>query len=335
MLRIVWIDDDEARVLASRGALERAKIKRLPKATVELKLVNDSVLKAIESLEAAQDPPDLILIDHSFHRAKPSSVGQVNGASAAHLLRRRYASVPIVCVTAILPTQTSRLDQEDLSEYAYVVPYGSLGESVELILAIAFDFKRLIPQQGNYRDNLLDALRAPSSEAKALKKIMPGEFKSQSSPTTPHRVARWVLNTFLHRPGFLYDQLHAATLLGLSEKGMRKVEKLFKSALYEGPFATLSRPLWWTKSLVEIAYAKTKNPSAKNSQLAGRALPGIRATDFSRCYVNSPRGDIPDVVARIAPTRELQPVSSRHTKADPEDSTSLPGFDQLLVIDGQ
>lgn len=63
---------------------------------------------------------------------------------------------------------------------------------------------------------------------------MPGEFQTERHATTEHRMARWVYNVLLRRPGFMYDRLHTATLLGLSELGFSKVETKFEGRNIEG-----------------------------------------------------------------------------------------------------
>ena len=330
-LCFLWFDDDEARVEKYRGAIENADFEGFRRASLEVIAVTGPVVDEIAPLEQRTRRPDLIIMDHIFSRARGATL-KLNGASAAHLVRRIWPDVPIICVTAMLPGKPKKLDQEDLSEYIATYGYGALGDQLETAFAIATDFKLLLARRGNYRRQLVDRLKPPTVERESLMRALPSEFRSQTHATTQHRVARWVLGVLMERPGFLYDRIRAATLVGLSEVGFSKVENLFQPALYDGPFATICRPLWWVRELTQIVFAKSQDTSAGTAQLAGRSLEGIGSGDHSKCYVNAPPGDIPDVVARLAPSTEVHAVASKHTRRDPEDVAALPGFETLLVI---
>lgn len=331
-LHFIWIDDDQDKVDLYRNAIENADFEGCAKALVEPVIVADSVLDSIINLEKRSLRADLIIMDHVFSRTRNATL-KLDGASAAHLVRKAWLDVPIVCVTAMLPAQPKKLDQEDLSEYVAVYAYGELDGKLETLFAIARDFKKLRPKRGDYRRQLLELLRTPKSERDGVMRAMPNEFRSQPHATTLHRVATWILGVLMKRPGFLYDRLHAATLMGLNEVGFSKVESIFSMALYTGPFSTTSYPLWWVRDLTDIIFAKTQNTAASAPQIAGRSLKGITKADYSKCYVDKPQGDIPNVVARLAPKKELRAVAAKHTRPDPEDVAALPGFEALLVIE--
>ena len=72
------------------------------------------------------------------------------------------------------------------------------------------------------------------------------------------------------KPGFLYDTLWTATLLGLKEESFKKVTHLFKNAKYLGLFADKSNERWWQTQVRQIIYAK--NPDDKS------ALPWLLGT---------------------------------------------------------
>lgn len=331
-LSFVWVDDDKEKVEKYCKAIENAEFDGFPRAGVDPLIVEKSILESIMELSKREQRADLIIMDHVFSRARGTSL-KLDGASAAHLVRKLWAEVPIVCVTAMLPTQPKKLDQEDLSEYVEVIAYGELNDNLERLFAIARDFKKLKPKRGDLRRQLVELLKTPKSENDSVMRAMPNEFRSQTHATTLHRVATWILGVFMGRPGFLYDRLRAATMLGLNEDGFAKVESLFAAALYKGPFATESQPRWWVQELSRILFSKAKESSAPSTQMAGRSLEGITSADFSKCYVDRPRGDVPDVVARLAPRKELRAVSSKHTRRDPEDLGAVPGFEALLVVE--
>jgi hypothetical protein len=53
-------------------------------------------------------------------------------------------------------------------------------------------------------------------------------------------------------PGILYDTIHAATFLGISEKSFKKIESFFNSAKYTGVFSE-EKNFWWKCTLKEVA----------------------------------------------------------------------------------
>jgi hypothetical protein len=331
-LHFLWFDDDQERVERYRPAIERAEFTGYPRADLKPIVITRNLIEVISELDQVGVRADLIIMDHIFSRARGMSL-KLNGASTAHLVRKLWPEVPIVCITAMLPDHPRKLDQDDLSEYVEVYAFGQLGDRLEMMFAIARDFKLLRAKRGDYRRQLVAHLKPPKSEVETLMRTLPNEFRSQAHKTSQHRVARWIVGALLSRPGFLYDRLRAATLVGLTETGFGKVEELFRDALYRGPFSTISRPLWWVRALTDLVFEKAVDASATTTQLAGRSLPRVDEADHSVCYVDKPHGDIPNTVARLAPSEELRAVAAKHTKRDPEDVAAIPGFETLLVVE--
>src|SRR5262249_45648383 len=136
-------------------------------------------------------------------------------------------------------------------------------------------------------------------------------------------------------PGFLYDELRTATLLGLNVKGFRKIARQFRKAFYSGPFWTESRPRWWVSAVQEVLSKFVPSSGLRSLPEMGRKLPRLKPGDYSRCYVCQNTAQIPDVVAQLYPAEEWQPVCSRHTQHHPVLVTCPPGFEPLLVVSDQ
>lgn len=329
-LRFIWIDDKKNKVESFRAVIEAG----IPgyRASLELIQVEGDILSDLSTWAVANrtHPPHLIVIDHVFTPALPFAL---KGSSVAHLLRSLYPTTPMVCVTAMLDRPQS-FDQEDISEYTALFPYQHLERHIEALYAIASDFPKLRSARANVRAHLVEVLRAPKRDKADLLRVLPEEFHSERHATTEHRMARWIYNTFLRRPGFLYDRLHAATLLGLNVDGFDKVEPLFSKARYRGVFATSEAPRWWVSELREQLYALTPNVAADLPQDAGRMLNGIASADYSVCYVTRKAVPPPDAVVYADATRDakLRVVRRDLTAPHPNDTAVMPGFESRLIL---
>lgn len=330
-LRFVWFDDKKSKPEAYRGAIEDGPEGSSLRCSLEVVELKQNVLAALQTWlgDERHQLPDLVVLDHVLNSR---DIFKIKGSSLAHLLRGAHNSVPIVCVTAAYD-QRKAFDQEDISEYSALFLYRDLGDHVEHLYSIAVDFPRLSPTGADVRAHLVSLLKAPPKDASDLLAVLPDEFRNQPHSTTQHRIAKWILGTLFKRPGFLYDPVYAATLLGLSEAGFEKVQHLFKRALYKGVFATKSTARWWASELRRIVFDLVPADTADTPQLAGRCLPGISQEDFSRCFVTKASALPPQVVALIdAQTDVYKPVLGEHSQPSPNDVAVPPGFERRFVI---
>jgi len=327
----LWIDDNPKKIQQYSAVVEggvpgkgrRGRAKVIPS------VIDKNVSAATSAILRVDPKPDMILIDHVFNINNPQ---RWKGSTIAHVLRERWSDIPMVCVTSMLDTPKA-FNQEDLSEYVAVFQYPRLlDDHLEDLYAIAQDFPRLAIPGKQVRDRLVSVLKAPKPEEETLKRVLPAEFHGQTPQTTQHRIAYWIFNFLLERPGFLYNRLRTATLLGLSETGFSKVEKLFERALYTGPFHTTKRPLWWTNELTRLLYKNLPAEAPDLPQFAGRTLNRIVKTDFSKSYIGKGT-EIADVVAKVDAASDKEvPVASKYTAPHPDELQVPAGFESLLVI---
>ena len=324
-LKVYWIDDDERRmapfvdIFESEGA--ELELLAVDKDTPVLDQVGNWLKRPA---------PNLVLVDHKFNQGAGFAL---NGATCAHILRRKWRRVPFVCVTAQIDNGhpiTGSFDTEDMSEYSLVLAFDGLADRLDLLKTIGRQFPALTRAIGDPA-RLCGLLGVPAHDKEIAIRAMPAEFKEPGVPTTSHRLARWVLCVLLEQPGFLYGRLHVATMLGLSEAGFAKVENRFTDARYQGSFADGYPPRWW-RSLVHARVHELVGPDAPaESWLAGRQMKGLKKQDFSTCYVSG-KDNVPDVVAMTMPDRTMQPVCSRYT-IPPKPATAWPaGFEQVRII---
>ncbi len=239
----------------------------------------------------------------------------------------------MVCVTAMFDRPRS-FDQEDISEYTALFIYQHLEKHIEDLYSIARDFPKLHTEDKGVRKHFVECLKPPKRDREELLRILPEEFQDEAHSTTEHRVARWILNDLLARPGFLHDRLHTATALGLAVTGLSKVEHLFTRALYKGVFATNSEPRWWASATRHVLYELVGEDASDIPQYAGRALPGISEADYSQCYVSKKKDPPPDVVvySDSSSSASLRVVNRRYSELHPASVAVTPGFDAKLIL---
>jgi len=212
--------------------------------------------------------------------------------------------------------------------------YRDLEETIQALYAIAPDFTRQVAKKRTVREHIVAALKPPSRDKADLLRVLPEEFQNQKNGTTPHQIAFWIYNVLLARPGFLYDRLHTATLLGLKESAFDRVSGMFEKALYKGPFATAQSPRWWVTAIRNTLFERLDPDAPDTPQLAGRTLPGITEEDFSVCYVSRTKVPPPDAVVLTDTTRSARQHAVRREFAvnHPQDPGTLPGFETRLVL---
>jgi hypothetical protein len=331
--RFVWIDDKIDKVQNFLPAIETGLDRPRLAAKVEQLRVRSGFLETLNvwADENKASPPDLFIIDQVYNLKLPFDL---KGSSVAHLLRTLFPLVPMVCVTAV-PDDTKTRDDEEFSEYTAVFPYGHLEERLADLFFIARDFKKLtVRANGDVRRHLVQCLKPPSRDQADLLRLLPEEFQGRRQHTTEHRMARWIYNVLLQRPGFLYDRLAAATMLGLNDLGFSSVEENFAKARYSGVFANPFEPKWWISELKRILFFSISSEGPDNPQMAGRLLPGIEARHFSKCFFSRTANPPPDAVAYVDNSRNAarKPVRKEFTEQRDYDLGTLPGFEVSLVI---
>jgi hypothetical protein len=330
--KFIWIDDKTEKVEAFRRSIEAGPKQSNLRATVKALPVTRDVLQNLETWSAdwQKSVPDLFIIDHVFNLSLPLAL---QGSSVAHLLRGNFPSTPMVCVTAKIDTPNT-VDQEDLAEYTALFPYTKLEDYIDDLYAIARDFRKLTASGAKVREHLVDCLKPPARDRSDLLRVLPEEFQNQLHATTQHHMARWIYNVLLQRPGFLYDRLNAATLLGLTTEGFAKVEPLFTKARYKGVFEMGPKPRWWVSELRRLLFKMVSDTAPDEPQLAGRTLPGVTRAHYSRCYISKSTEPPPDTVVYVdaTPNAGQKVVRQEFATAHPNDVGVLAGFEAPLVL---
>lgn len=329
--KFLWVDDKPEKVTSYKEAIEAGPVGSPLRATLTLFHVKKDVLKQVEELARSTTPPDLFILDHVFNLGDPL---KFKGSSVAHLLRTVFPNAPMVCVTGMYDSRPQEFDQEDLSEYTALFSLAELNERIDAVFEICRDFPKLdLAKQADLGGAIVRVLKAPKRDQEDLLRILPPEFHKHRHTTTQHRIARWIFNDLLRRPGLLLDGLHVATLLGINEDGLAKVAKNFEGALYKGPFSSGANPRWWASEVRRKLFAIVGDDAPDMPQLAGRQLAGVAPSDFSKCFVTRQTDPPPEAVAFVdARSREQRPVRREFTEQHPAITGVMPGFDVPLVL---
>lgn len=136
----------------------------------------------------------------------------------------------------------------------------------------------------------------------------------------------------LENPGFVYDALHAATLVGMTTDAFLKKSKEFQTALYTGIFSkTSDTQLWWKSSIEKLLYQKIAPDDPQTDiRLIAKKYFSLDIQEMAKCVVC--KETLPDLVAYDPNTTHFEPAHLRCSKADPTFMRRM-YFDEQRTID--
>jgi len=321
-LRFIWVDDDPERKAAATTLQDRLDVK------VAFKNANRQDLLSRLSEIRGEAEPDLILMDHRFTETE----NQFVGSTAAEYLREKWPDCPIVCVTA---AGLEEVDSHKSALYEQVMEIEKISNYDSILISIAESFRKLRGSKSpENTEQLIDYLKAPKDDRQRLEAVVPDEIKmSYKDKGSLLLISKWVRNTMMKRPGFLYDKLWAATLLGIKEKSFHKIGHLFDKAKYSGIFAHKGEDIWWQTELRSILSSRVESDKVLLPWEMGRLLPDITPKDYSKCYKSSE--DFPETVAYIDESaKDRAPMRLRYTDPHPRFDSAL-FFEEIRMMKGR
>jgi len=319
-LRFIWIDDNPERYHESENLGTRLNV------NVDFKdIKNKNLSSELNHILSGEYPPDLILMDHKLNDVKAG--GFKTGSTATEVIREKWSEHPIVCITGV-PLSDVNFDFHKQSIYEDIFDISKLSEYDSTLLSIAKSFNLLREKRPQNVDDLITMIKSPTDDDKRLKDVLSDNLKrtkAYEDKSLLMMISNWIRRTLMKRPGFLYDRLWTATLLGIREESFDKVEDLFIEAKYDGIFADERSERWWQTKLREIIFSKFPKNDTIFPWVLGRQLSGITEEDFSKCYASSE--DFPETVAFIDETAiKSAPMRIRHT-------VPHPNFEKLLFFE--
>lgn len=249
-IKVLYIDDQAS----ARSDFERLLGKRF-------ELITMPAPKVIVPADLLRSNPDIILVDYELTTVQPDPEQTVSyqGGTLATAIREYVSDRPILLHTRknLFVGGTARQISNVLRVFDWVVFKSDLWENTESEIvrleSLARGYERL--RGVGHRDWAgLKAVLGVASEVEEglLKEAGP---PIRNNAWTVLEVARWLQDVILEYPGILYNSLHAATLLGISEESFlsQPVQDLVRPALYEGPFAGYEK-LYWRERLRTLAH---------------------------------------------------------------------------------
>lgn len=299
--KIFWIDDDgrRKRTADDIGA--------------DFVNVNEEDLGETVDKLLKRRQPSLIVLDHVLDKTAGTNPFFKKGSTIAEALKEKWSSCPVVGITN---ADIDTIDLRTQRAYDELFAFSHFREYLETIGAIRRGFATIARFHARGPKDLLRLLKPPDDEMDRLLAALPEDLKNSfRDPSVASNLYTWV-EKLVERPGFLYDSLWAATLIGLNENGFEKAASSFDKALYRGVFSVVDNQRWWSSRLTEILYKRLPPESREMSWHLGRTLPGMTEEDYSRCY--KCKEEYPEIVAYLdADIREQRPMHLRCTTLHP------------------
>jgi CheY-like chemotaxis protein len=274
----LWIDDDSTR----KKDLDTLK-RRL---NVDGEFKNVSGQNIATEVDGILSKPkfkfDLILIDHYLESAAGASIK--TGSTVAEYIRERRPDCPIVGITAA--EKATDIDLHKKSIYEDLFKVTSISEHYNSIISIAKSYRTLIKKRPGKNEDLIRLLKASKDDRERLMSIIPEDIKRDyKDKSLLINISKWVRHVLMSKPGFLYNKLWIATLLGLKEESFNKATHFFENAKYTGLFSDEGNERWWQTQVRQIIYEKYPDDQSAFPWLLGHKLPKIGKKDYSVCHV--------------------------------------------------
>jgi hypothetical protein len=251
-VRVLYIDDEA--VLGSGEAQAISELLNVPgefECTLELPPKNFAELPV--------DHPDALLVDHDLTTVPEGGGAPVSymGSTLASEMRMRQPSCPIALVTRLHLTaarwQSQLLRQS--SDLDLIIDKDDIIRTPEkvrgTIISLAEGFKALSKVCDQDWEKALDLMGADDDERHLLREAGPPVSNGQWNPP---QTAKWIRTVVMGYPGILYDELTAATRLGINVDSFRQqgVQDLMRPSRYQGIFGD-DEARWWRGRLFNVA----------------------------------------------------------------------------------
>lgn len=248
-IKVLYIDDVDSEQLAYAELLKKEK-------EIEVKISQPP--PSVDDLSTILgSPTDIFLIDYEL--TCPTSTGvhaNYRGGTLASALRERIAEFPMIMFTRknlmSTSTQTKHL-LESVTSFDGVLLKDDVDtnpDKAALYLKIIAEGFICLRESERSWENARSLLDIKSDfEENLIREASPPIIKGSWQV---REMARWIQGTLLKYPGILYDSLHAATLLGITEESYLEIQDYFKECSYKGCFAS-NDLFWWKDRLIDKA----------------------------------------------------------------------------------
>ncbi len=243
-VKVLYIDDE-----IDRPRRDAQKIKSLLEAD-EFECDLQAPPKRVSDLPG--DLPDALLVDLDLNSAKidGDSISYFGSTLAAEM-RMRNPECPIILITWAHIIDKYRQLLEESGDVDLIVEKDIINTDPDRaradITALVKGFKDLRAVEGKGWKEVIALLQSDEDEIKLLHEAAPPLDRGRWNIP---QAARWIRKVVMGFPGILYDDLTAATRLGISLESFRKpsLQQFFGNGKYTGPFSSFS-DRWWRDRL--------------------------------------------------------------------------------------
>ncbi len=259
-IKTLYIDDDDRELRKYE-----MKFKIEDRSKDKFKIIARRPPKSPEDYEEIKKgSPELILVD--FNLTIPDADGKVIGISGVTLsteMRQKFPEIPIVLFTrkSVFKIQDYSNIKQTLSIIDKIIYKNELFSPstafFDSLYELVIGFKKLRESKFKNWDDLLKLLKAPENDYENIKLANPPISSGAKSVWSVSEAAKWINEILITYPGILYDAIHSATYLGISEEAFltTEVQQFFSKAKYSGILAP-PEGRWWKSKLLEIATSK-------------------------------------------------------------------------------
>ncbi|MBW4889191.1 hypothetical protein KXQ82_05670 [Mucilaginibacter sp. HMF5004] len=318
-LKFIWIDDNPQRLDGSKTMSNQLNV------SIDFKDVKNKNLNDVLASILNGNEPNLLIIDHNLEDA--SSGVFKKGSTAAAYIREQWPECPIICISGVDP---GVVDSQQKALYEEILPIENISNHYTEILAIAKSFALIRNNKPHDLEGLINLFQPPSQDRENLKSIIPTALKENLNDRgLAVEISRWARGVLLARPGFVYNQLWASTLAGITPNAFNGLEKKFKKARYKGVFANSAGERWWKSELLDCISLNSKVRGLPWEK--GRGIKGLDENDFAKCYASGE--SFPETVAFIDETKgaKEEPMRLKYTSLHP-DYESLLFFEDIRLM---
>jgi hypothetical protein len=342
---LIWfIDDDTEEYKKLKNIIYRG-IDEVSSNDIFIQNIHPSKLENDSDIDSIRKNPDIILVDFQLitpekSKGKNHLIGNFNGLDIAASLRIQHPSIPIFLysysgLAKLKPIQEDIADAV-FDEILYKDNFLDFSQSLlDYLKIIISGYSAIIKsricendEKENRKEILHKLLSAPSNSYDDIDSILAELDVDDSVECSFFDISSLIRKKLMRNPGILYDTLHAATFLGISEKAFKSISDFFKSAEYQGIFSDENQ-YWWKSELKDLADNimegnELRIPHSHGFHTAWKRKYGTQL-DLAQCYVS---GNTPaECVCCIL----NKPAMIRYTFQYPDIEYRLPVFDEKRV----
>jgi len=254
-IKVIWIDDDK---YTSNAESEAAAVER---DNLIVEMIGPYEIDTISTNDA-----DIFMIDYKLGQHPPLNhdpAFQYSGVSISMMLRdiSKARGIPIYLVSRIIEGKHTNSKPELVDRCIARSTVASEGSHI--LYNDAIDYRKIRAAEKDSIDALVNLLKAPSADREQVISALPKDISNGmkdaghiATGSTPSEITfgKWTTFDLLGKPGVLYDDLYAATFLGIDLNYFRthKADVLpgeNNELIYSGIFSETTPRKWWKQSL--------------------------------------------------------------------------------------